>query len=85
MSELRRARLNPKFGRLYPELPADEWLPAWQTAMQVAERLMRTEARLWYEIDSCPRNTLTSRAVLPDRPIGMWPPNACPMRPRNSP
>ncbi len=39
MSELRRAKLNPKFGSVYPELPAGEWLPAWQAAMQVAERL----------------------------------------------
>ena len=45
MSELRRARLNSNFGSLYPELPAGEWLPAWQAAMQVAERLWHEDGR----------------------------------------
>ena len=39
----RQARLNPKFGRLYPELPSGEWLPAWQAAMQIAERLCQED------------------------------------------
>lgn len=43
MSDLRRARLNPKFEWLYPEVPAGEWLPAAQVAMQRAERLCHEE------------------------------------------
>lgn len=43
VSDPRQARLNPKFGWLYPELPAGEWQPAWQAAMQVAERLWRED------------------------------------------
>jgi hypothetical protein len=39
----RRARLNPKFGRLYPELTAGQWLPAWQAAMQRAERVWQVD------------------------------------------
>ena len=39
VSEVRQARLNAEFGWLYPELAAGEWLPAWQAAMQIAERL----------------------------------------------
>ena len=41
MSGLRRARLNPKFAPLYPEIPAGYWLPAWQAATRRAERLWR--------------------------------------------
>ena len=43
VSGIRRARLNPKFGWRYPELPAGEWLPAWQAAMQIAERLWQED------------------------------------------
>jgi hypothetical protein len=39
MSDLRQTRLNPSFGWLYPELPAGQWLPARQAAMQIADRL----------------------------------------------
>jgi hypothetical protein len=35
----RQALLNPKFGTLYPEVPANHWLPAWEAAMLRAERL----------------------------------------------
>jgi cytochrome P450 len=38
---LRRARLDPKFGPLYPEIPAGHWIPAWQAATRRAERLWR--------------------------------------------
>jgi hypothetical protein len=41
--DVREARLNPEFGRLYPDLPAGEWLPAWEAAMQTVERLWREE------------------------------------------
>ena len=43
MSGVRQARLNPEFGGLYPELPAGEWLPAWETSMQIAERLWQED------------------------------------------
>jgi hypothetical protein len=36
---MRRARLKKKFGSLYPELPADHWIPAWQASMRRAERV----------------------------------------------
>ena len=38
---LRRTRLDPKFGSLYPEIPAGHWIPAWQAATRRAERLWR--------------------------------------------
>jgi len=38
---LRRTRLDPKFGSLYPEIPAGHWLPASQAATRRAERLRR--------------------------------------------
>jgi hypothetical protein len=41
VSGLRRARLDPKFGSLYPEIPAGHWLPAWQAATRRAERVWR--------------------------------------------
>jgi hypothetical protein len=43
VSELRLARLDPKFESLYPELHAGEWLPAWEAAMQVAVRLWQED------------------------------------------
>ena len=33
---LRLALLDKKFGALYPEIPADHWIPAWQAAMRRA-------------------------------------------------
>jgi len=39
----RQARLDPKFGSLYPELPAGHWMPAWQAATRRAERVWRQE------------------------------------------
>lgn len=41
MGLLRRTRLDPKFGSLYPEIPAGHWIPAWQAATRMAERLWR--------------------------------------------
>jgi len=41
VTSLRRALLDPKFGSIYPEIPAGHWLPAWQAAMRRAERLWR--------------------------------------------
>ena len=41
MATLRRTRLHPKFGSLYPEIPAGHWIPAWQAATRRAERLWR--------------------------------------------
>ena len=38
---VRRTRLDPKFGSLYPEIPAGHWIPAWQAATRRAERLWR--------------------------------------------
>jgi hypothetical protein len=38
---LRVTRLDPKFGSLYPEIPAGHWLPAWDAATRRAERLWR--------------------------------------------
>jgi hypothetical protein len=35
----RQALLSPKYGSLYPEIPADHWLPAWQAAMRRADRV----------------------------------------------
>ena len=43
MVPLRRTRLDPKFGFLYPEIPAGHWIPAWQAATRRAERLWREE------------------------------------------
>jgi hypothetical protein len=43
VSVVRQARLNPEFGWLYPELSAGNWLPAWQVAMQIAERLWQED------------------------------------------
>jgi hypothetical protein len=52
----RVARLDPKFGALYRELPAGHWLPAWQAAMRRAERL-------WKEGDA---EALVRDRLLPD-------------------
>jgi cytochrome P450 len=41
VAPLRRTRLDPKFGSLYPEIPAGHWIPAWQAATRRAERLWR--------------------------------------------
>jgi hypothetical protein len=41
MHQTRTARLDPRFGALYPEIPAGHWLPAWQAATRRAERLWR--------------------------------------------
>ena len=41
MKQLRQARLDPKFGVLYPEIPAGFWVPAWQAATERADRLWR--------------------------------------------
>ena len=41
MGGLRCAKLDPRFASLYPEIPANHWLPAWQAAMRRAERLWR--------------------------------------------
>jgi len=41
VATLRRTRLDPKFGSLYPEIPAAHWIPAWQAATRRAERLWR--------------------------------------------
>ena len=43
MAGPRRTRLDPKFGSLYPEIPAGHWLPAWQAATRRAERLWREQ------------------------------------------
>jgi hypothetical protein len=43
VSVVRQARLNPEFGWLYPELPAGDWLPARQVAMQIAKRLWQED------------------------------------------
>jgi hypothetical protein len=53
VSDLRQARLKPKFGRLYPELPVKEWLPASQAALQIAERLWHED-----EIETLVRDRL---------------------------
>ena len=39
MAGIRRTRLNPKFASLYPELPAGQWIPAWQATTRRAERV----------------------------------------------
>jgi len=39
----RHTLLDPKFGSLYPELPAGHWLPAWKAASRRAERLWQEE------------------------------------------
>lgn len=41
MASLRTVFLDPKFGALYPELPAGHWIPAWQAASRRAERVWR--------------------------------------------
>jgi len=41
MAGLRCTRLDPKFGSLYPEIPAGHWMPAWQAATRRAEWLWR--------------------------------------------
>ena len=41
MSRLRYAKLIPKFGAFYPEIPADHWIPASQVATRRAERVLR--------------------------------------------
>ncbi len=33
--------LDPRFGSLYPEMPAGFWLPAWEAMIRRAERLWR--------------------------------------------
>jgi hypothetical protein len=35
--------LNPEFGALYPSIPADQWLPAWEAARRRAEEA-------WFEL-----------------------------------
>jgi hypothetical protein len=35
--------LIPKFGALYPELPAGHWLPAWEATVRRAEHVWRQE------------------------------------------
>jgi hypothetical protein len=37
----RRTRLNPQYKALYPEIPAGQWIPAWDAATRRAERLWR--------------------------------------------
>ena len=41
VSSLRHTRLNPKFRSLYPEIPAGQWIPAWEAATRRAVRLWR--------------------------------------------
>jgi hypothetical protein len=38
---LRRAKLKSEFGSLYPELPAEHWVPALQLVIRRAERIWR--------------------------------------------
>ena len=56
MSGIRRALLIPRFGSLYPEIPAGHWIPAWQAAMRRAERVWRDEGP----------NSLVRDRLLPD-------------------
>jgi hypothetical protein len=43
VANIRRAKLDPKFRSLYPELPAGQWIPAWQATTRRAERVWRQE------------------------------------------
>jgi hypothetical protein len=56
MASHRIALLDPKFGSLYPEIPAGHWLPAWQAATRRAERL-------WWEVGA---DALIEGRLLPD-------------------
>jgi hypothetical protein len=38
---LRYAKVVPKYGSLYPELPSGQWMPAWDAAMRRAQRVWR--------------------------------------------
>ena len=39
MADHRFALLVPRFGSLYPELPAGEWISAWDAAMRRAQQV----------------------------------------------
>ena len=39
MDQLRQAKLRKKFGTLYPEIPADHWIPAWLAVTRRAHRV----------------------------------------------
>ena len=39
MDRLRQAKLKKKFGALYPEIPADHWIPAWLAVTRRAHRV----------------------------------------------
>jgi hypothetical protein len=39
VGSLRRVMLDPEFSAIYPELPAGQWIPAWQAAMRRADRV----------------------------------------------
>lgn len=41
MADRRYALLVPKFGSMYPELPAGQWIPAWDAAMRRAQQVWR--------------------------------------------
>ena len=41
MGGQRRAKLKPEFRSLYPELPVNQWLPAWGVATRRAETVWR--------------------------------------------
>jgi hypothetical protein len=38
---VRLTKLNPEFGLLYPEIPAGQWLPAWDATLHRANRLWK--------------------------------------------
>ena len=72
MGPLRRARLDPRFGELYPEIPAGQWLPAWQAATRRAERLWReTGAEALLDGRVLPEEHFQFRGGKP-RPLGWY-------------
>ena len=43
MTLIREARLRPEFAHLYPELPADQWMPASQIGATILLAQLRSE------------------------------------------
>jgi hypothetical protein len=41
VADHRYTLLVPKFASLYPELPANRWMPAWDAAMRRAQQVWR--------------------------------------------
>jgi hypothetical protein len=73
MAVLRLCRLDPEYHFRYPDLPAGQWMPAWEAAVRRADQV-------WWEAGA---DALSRGRVLPEdhfqfrggepRPVGWYP------------